>query len=138
VLLPWFTPKPVPAIVTTVPTAPEVGDKLLMMGGTVKATALLDPLFTVTVTLPVVAAVGTVTAIDVDFQLVGVATAPLNATALLPCDPPNPVPVMVTAAPTMPDVIESVVMVGRAVPVPVRLTVCGLLLALSMMVSVPG
>jgi hypothetical protein len=138
VLPPCRLPNPDPVMVTEVPAIPDVADKPMMLGTTVKATPLLGPPFTVTTTFPVVAAAGTVTAIDVDFQLVGVAAAPLNVTVLLPCNPPNPVPVRVTAAPTMPDVIESEVMVGRAVPVPVRLTVCGLLLALSVMVSVPG
>ena len=43
VLIPWLAPKFVPVIVTEVPTAPEVGDKLLMLGGgiTVNATPLL-------------------------------------------------------------------------------------------------
>lgn len=138
VLPPCELPNPEPVIVTGVAAIPDVVDKPLMLGTTVNATPLLGPPFTVTTTLPVVAAAGTVTAIDVDFQLDDVAAAPLNVTVLLPCDPPKPVPVMVTAAPTEPDVIESVVMVGRAVPVPVRLTVCGLLLALSVIVSVPG
>src|SRR5216683_303594 len=33
VLVPWVAPKFAPAIVTTVPTSPEVGDKLLIDGG---------------------------------------------------------------------------------------------------------
>jgi hypothetical protein len=45
---------------------------------------------------------------------------------------------MVTEVPTKPDVTERLVMVGSAVPVPVKLTVCGLLLALSVTVRVPG
>jgi hypothetical protein len=125
-------------IVTTVPAIPEAADKPEMLGTTVKVTPLLAPPFTVTTMLPVVAADGTVTAIDVDFQLVGVAAAPLKVTVLLPCDPPKPVPVMVMEVATVPDVTESLVIVGSAVPVPVRFTVCGLLLALSVMVSVPG
>ena len=43
-LVPCVTPKFVPVIVTEVPTAPEVGDKLVMVGGvvvTVKVTPLL-------------------------------------------------------------------------------------------------
>jgi hypothetical protein len=32
VLVPWLEPKPVPAIVTEVPTAPDVGDKLAILG----------------------------------------------------------------------------------------------------------
>jgi hypothetical protein len=46
--------------------------------------------------------------------------------------------VTVTDVPTRPDVTERAVMVGSAVPVPVSVTVWGLLLALSVMVSVPG
>ena len=45
---------------------------------------------------------------------------------------------IVPDVPTTPDVTESDVITGNAVPVPVRLTVCGLLLALSVIVSVPG
>jgi hypothetical protein len=138
VLLPCKLPKPDPVIVTELPAMPDVGDKLAMLGTTVKATPLLDPPFTVTTTLPVVAAAGTATAIEVDFQLVGVAATPLNATVLAPCEPPKPVPVTVTAVPTAPEVTDSPVITGSAVPVPVRFTVCGLLLALSVMVSVPG
>jgi len=32
VLVPWVDPKPLPEIVTDVPTFPEVGDKLLIFG----------------------------------------------------------------------------------------------------------
>jgi hypothetical protein len=123
VLLPCALPNPEPVIVTEVPAIPDVADKLTMLGTTVKATPLLDPPFTVTTTLPVVAAAGTVTAIDVDFQLVGVAATPLNITVLAPCDPPKPVPVIVTAVPTTPEVADSPVITGSAVPVPVSLTV---------------
>jgi len=138
VLLPCRLPKPEPVIVTGVPAIPDGTDKLPILGTTVKATPLLGPLLTVTTTLPLVAAAGTATAIEVDFQLVGVAGVPLNVTVLLPCDPAKLAPVMVTAVPTGPDVIESPVMDGNAVPVPVRFTVCGLFAALSVMVSVPG
>ena len=44
VLVPWVEPKFVPVIVTDVPTAPEVGDKLVMLGAgavTVNNTPLL-------------------------------------------------------------------------------------------------
>jgi hypothetical protein len=118
---------------------PDPTDKLVMVGTTVNATPLLGPPFTVTTTFPVVASVGTGTTIDVDFQLVGVAIAPLKVTVLLlPCDPPKPVPEIVTEVPTVREVVESEVMLGTAVPVPVKLTVWGLLLALSVIVSVPG
>ena len=138
VLPPGRLPNPEPVIVTELPAIPDEADRFVMLGTTVNVIPLLAPPFTVTTTLPVVAAAGTVTTIELAFQVVAVAGAPLNVTVLVPCDPPNPVPVIVTEVPTMPDVVESLVMVGRAVPVPVRLTVCGLLLALSVIVSVPG
>jgi hypothetical protein len=77
-------PKPVPVIVTEVPTSPEVGVMLVMLGGrTVKATALLATLLTVTTTLPVVV-VGTVATMLVALQLVVAAPIPLNVTVLVP------------------------------------------------------
>ena len=94
-----------PAMVMDVPTVPEYGVKLEMLGGTtiVKFTALLAKLPTVTITFPVVAPAGTGTAILVAVQLVGVAAAPLNATVLLPpCVAPKPDPVIVTEVPTPP------------------------------------
>src|SRR5271168_4045769 len=51
----------------------------------------------------------------VALQLVGVAVVPLNVTVLLPCVPPNVVPVMVTDAPTAPDEIERLAMCGVTV-----------------------
>jgi hypothetical protein len=86
VLEPCVAPKFVPAIVTDEPTAPEVGDKLVMLGAatTVKDDPLLETLLTVTTTLPLVAPVGTVAIIDVALQLVAVAEVPLNLTVLVP------------------------------------------------------
>src|SRR6266568_3595221 len=67
VLLPCVAPKFAPVMVTEVPTGPEVGDRLVMLGAveTVKLTPLLASPFTVTTTLPVVAPVGTGATIDV-------------------------------------------------------------------------
>lgn len=45
-------------------------------------------------------------------QLVGVAAVPLNVTALVPCDVPKLVPVIVTGVPTGPEVELKLVMVG--------------------------
>jgi hypothetical protein len=61
VLLPCVEPKFVPVIVTVVPTAPEVGDRLLIVGvgRTVNAEPALGTLPTVTTTFPVVAPAGT-------------------------------------------------------------------------------
>jgi hypothetical protein len=86
VLLPWLDPKLVPVIVTEVPTATDIGDALAMagVGNTVNDTPLLATPATVTITLPVVAPLGTGTTIDVVLQLVGVPAVPLNVTVLLP------------------------------------------------------
>jgi hypothetical protein len=45
---------------------------------------------------------------------------------------------MVTEVPVSPEVTDRFVITGKTVPVPVRFTVCGLLLALSVIVNVPG
>lgn len=64
VLVPCLLPKPVPVIVTSVPTVPEVGFRfvILGMGSAINTTALLDapPPVTVTFVFPS-AAVATVT-----------------------------------------------------------------------------
>jgi len=84
VLEPWLDPNVVPVIVTEAPTAPEVRERLVMFGTTVKLTPLLVLLETVTTTFPVVAPVGTVAMILVALQLVAVAAVPLNLTVLVP------------------------------------------------------
>jgi hypothetical protein len=117
VLVPWVEPKFVPVIVTAVPTAPEVGERVVMLGAatTVKLTPLLFVPPTFTTTLPVVAPVGTVATMDVALQLpMVVAVVPLNFTVLVPCGEPKPDPVIVTDAPTAPDVGERLVMLGAA------------------------
>lgn len=116
VLVPCVAPKFDPAIVTDAPTAPDVGDRLLMLaaGTTVKLWPLLAVPETVTTTFPVVAPVGTVAVILVVLQLVIVAVVPLNLTVLLPCVEPNPEPATVTDAPIAPDVGERLVIEGAA------------------------
>ena len=87
VLVPWVAPKFAPVIVTDVPTGPEVGVRVLIVGvgnTTVKLTPLLATPDTVTTTFPVVAPLGTGNAMLVELQLVGVALVPLNVTVLLP------------------------------------------------------
>jgi hypothetical protein len=116
VLVPCVAPKFVPVIVTGLPTAAEVGDKLLMMGYaegvTVNATPLLATPATVTTTLPVVAPAGTTATIDVLLELVIEAAVPLNFTL----GKFNPlmkfVPVIVTEAPTTPEVADRLVIAG--------------------------
>ena len=81
-----MAPKFVPVIVTEVPTGPEVGLRLVILGGVtiVNAIPLLATPLTVTTTLPVVAPVGTGAVILVALQLVGVAAVPLKVTVLVP------------------------------------------------------
>src|SRR5215831_2111190 len=124
VLLPCVAPKFVPVIVTGVPTVPEVGLRVLIVGAeavTVKLTPLLARPPTVTTTLPVVAPAGTVTAMLVLLQVVAVAAVPLKVTVLLPCVAPKFVPVIVTGVPTVPEVGLRVLIVG-AEAVTVKLT----------------
>lgn len=108
-------------MVTEVPTAPEVVDKLVIfgVGTTVKFTLLLATPPTVTTTLPVVAPDGTGTTIFVVLQLVGVAVVPLNFTVLVPCVVPKFVPSIVVAVPTAPDAGEIFPILGGA-PVTVK------------------
>lgn len=119
VLVPCVEPKFDPAIVTDAPTTPDVGLKLLMLGDTVVFTVKLTPLLatppTVTTTLPVAAPVGTVATILVALQLVAVAVSPLNFTALAPWLEPKFAPVMVTDAPTAPEVGLNPLMLGAGV-----------------------
>ena len=79
-LVPWVAPKFVPVIVTDVPTAADVGDRVVMLGvaSTVNATPLLATPDTVTTTFPVVAPAGTGATMLLALQLVGVAAVPLN------------------------------------------------------------
>src|SRR5467141_3914456 len=124
VLVPCVAPKFAPAIVTDVPTNPDVGFKLVMLGPgtvTVKLIPLLATPPTVTTTFPVVAPAGTGATMLVALQLVGVAAAPLNATVLVPCVAPKFAPAIVTDAPTNPDVGFKLVMLGPGT-VTVKLT----------------
>jgi hypothetical protein len=113
-------PKFVPVIVTCVPTAPVVGDRLEIVGPvpdpvTVKFTPLLATPPTVTTTFPVVAPDGTVVTIVVEFQLLVVAVVPLNVT--VPEDPKF-VPVIVTCVPTAPLVGDRLEIVGATAVTP--------------------
>lgn len=105
-------PKFVPVMVTEVPTGPDVGLRLVIVGVTVKETPLLATPPNVTTTLPVVAPPGTGTTIAPPLQLEGVAGVPLNVTVLLPWDVPQFPPMIVTEVPTGPDVGLSDEMVG--------------------------
>src|SRR5439155_6515725 len=77
---PCVVPKFEPVMVTDVPTCPEGGERLLILGAgtTVKLTPLLaTPPAAVTTTLPVVAPLGTEAAMLVALQFVTVACVPL-------------------------------------------------------------
>jgi hypothetical protein len=111
VLVPWVAPKFAPFSVTTVPTTPEPGEKVLMIGAllTVNNAPLLDNP-TVTVTFPVVVPEGTGTTIFVSLQLVGVAILlGLKLIVLVPWVAPKSVPVMVTDVPITPAVGDKVI-----------------------------
>jgi predicted N-acetyltransferase YhbS len=75
-----------------------LGLRLEMYGveSSVNAYPLLAEPPTMTTTLPVVAPVGTVAVTTVLFQLVGVASVPLNVTVLAPIVDPKFDPVIVT------------------------------------------
>src|SRR5215470_18562478 len=116
VLVPCVAPKFVPAIVTTVPTGPLAGARLVRVGAltvvTVKGRSLLGKPPTVTTTMPLVAPAGTGTPRLVDDQLVGVAVTPLKVTVLEPCVTPKLAPSIVTAVSTGPLVGVRLVSVG--------------------------
>jgi len=115
VLVPWVAPKFAPAIVTDVPTNPEVGFRLVMLGAgtvTVKLTPLLATPPTATTTFPVVAPAGTGATMLVALQLVGVAAVPLNVIVLVPCVAPKLAPLIAIDVPATPDVGFKLVMLG--------------------------
>jgi hypothetical protein len=98
--------KLVPLIVTDVPTAPIVGEKLLT-DSTLKLETLVTvcpP--TVTLTGPVVAPTGTVTIRVDELALVTVADVPLNFTVLLDGVGSKLVPLTITDVPAAPKVGE--------------------------------
>jgi hypothetical protein len=113
---PWLAPKFEPEIVTEAPMASDVGEILVMLGAgtTVKVTPLLAVPLTVTTTLPVVAPEGTVATMVLFPQLVTLAVTPLNFTVLLPCELPNPEPLIVTEAPIAADVGDKLDMLSVA------------------------
>jgi hypothetical protein len=79
--------------------------------GTVKETPLLATPPSVTIMLPLMV-LGTVATICVALQLVTVAALPFIVTVLVPCEDPNPLPLMVTDEPTAPLFGERLVITG--------------------------
>jgi hypothetical protein len=84
VLVPCVAPKLAPEIVTLAATAPEVGDKLLMLGPGVKLTPLLATPPTVTTIFPAVAPTGTANTMLVLLQLEAVSPTPFKVNVLVP------------------------------------------------------
>jgi hypothetical protein len=121
--LPCDGPKFAPLIVIKAPTAPELGDKPLMLGAgvTVKVTPELACPPTVTTTGPAVAPVGTGAVMLVPLQLVGVAVVTLNFKVLLTCDDRKFVPAITIDEPTAPilgvrlEIVGGPVGVGRVI-----------------------
>ena len=104
-----------PAMVTDVPTGPDVGLREVMLGPgvvTVNATPLLATPPTVTTTLPVVAPLGTGATMLDALQFVGVAAMPLKVTVLVPWLAPKLEPAMVTEAPIAPEFGVRLMMFG--------------------------
>ena|SRR5713226_715078 len=131
VLDPCDVPRFFPAIVRMAPIGPEVGFTLVIVGGgpvtTVKPAPLLATPPTVTMTFPVVAALGTVTAMLVGPQPFAfvVAIVPLKVTVPIPCVWPKLVPPIVTVVPAGPDVGVRVVIVGGEPMVSVTVVTAG-------------
>lgn len=110
-------PNVVPVIVTALSTAPDVADRLVIAGVTVKFTPLLATPLAFTTTFPVVAPLGTVVVMLVAVQVPTVAAVPLNASVPVPCGDPKFVPVIVTAVPTAPVLTDKLVMLGAGTTV---------------------
>ena len=106
--------KPVPEIMASVPTWPDVGVKLTICGVTVKFALTAIPFGAVTLIVPDTAFAGTEVEIEVDDETVYVAGVlpPEKETSVAPM---KPVPAIVTAVPEVPVVTESPVIVGAGV-----------------------
>ena len=101
-----------PVSVTDAPTAPVVGDTLVMLGVIVKVDPLLSTPLAWTTTFPVVAPVGTGITIEVALQVPPGAKVPLKETVLVPRVDPKLVPVIVTEVPNGPEEGLTLVMLG--------------------------
>lgn len=102
-----------PVIVTTVPTGLLVGLKLVICGITRKITLLVNvPLGVTTVTLPVVASVGTVVVISELDTTLNVASVPLKLTLVVPV---RSVARIMTVAPTLVYFEECAIAISSAI-----------------------
>src|SRR5215472_9061388 len=113
---PWFAPKFNPVIVSAEPATPEFALRLVITGATVNDSPLLACPPTLTMTIPVVAPLGTWIVMLVALQaLAAPAEIPLNVTLLLPWLAPKFNPVIVSVAPAAPEFGPRVVIIGAAV-----------------------
>jgi hypothetical protein len=114
--LPWVEPKFAPVTITLCPTGPELGEKELKLGSTVKVQELLSipPAVTMMEPEPGEAADGTCALIVVLFQLVTWAVAPLKTTVPFSAAwvRPKLLPEIVTVVPEVPELTETPVIVG--------------------------
>ena len=104
-------PKLLPLIVTNALAGAGLGEMVVIFGAgplTVNGTPLLACPPAVTTTLPLVAPLGTVTAMELTFQLLTAAAVPLKVT--VPCVEPKVVPVIVTGVPTGPKLVDKLLM----------------------------
>jgi hypothetical protein len=111
-LVPCVAPNVVPAIVTDVPTGPDVRLRELMWGRTVNAAPLLAIPPTVTTTFPEVALAGTVAEMLEAVQELTLAATPLKVAVLLPCELPKFDPNIATEEPTKAVAGESPLITG--------------------------
>lgn len=123
-------PKLSPEMTMVVPAVPEVRDSLVMLGVIVKGTTFdavtcivfgFAPLATHTTIMhgpggSVPSVVGIVIAMLVSLQLVTVMEGPQNSSELLPWVAPKPLPTMVTAVPTGPELGFRLAITGGGVP----------------------
>ena len=106
-LLPWVDPKPEPEIVTCVPLTPLEGATERTLQGSTNGRPTLAMPFTVTTIFPLVAPTGTLTWIRPALQTAATPElVPLKVTVLVPWLVPKPLPLMLTKAPTVPELTE--------------------------------
>jgi hypothetical protein len=114
VLVPCVTPKFVPVMVTTDPTAPDVDDnpEMFGVGSTVNTAVLLDSELLVTMTFPLLEPAGTTTEMLVGLQETICAPIPSNVTTP---DEPKLAPFTVMVVPTGPADGEKLAILGNTV-----------------------
>src|SRR5712691_2174897 len=115
VLLPWVPPKFDPWIVIELPTLPESGVTLLMLGaGIINKRGLLWLPLAVTTTFSAPPPAGTITLMLVSLQALIAAAVPLKVTTPVPWVAPKLAPAMVTEIPGNPEAGDKLVRHGPA------------------------